>query len=804
MSIRKSLYLSIITSAIFPLIFMTILTYMISYNKYSQLAKTSAADLANTYADGFETHINLQIAEVEGLANVSSIQNIVLESYNGVAMGQKSKYYDQVQQLLSQTSIYTNNTVHYYLYDINGYYIASTDNSQTADWEEYMNISVSDVSHTQILKSSNINKNNESIEIVSPIKVKDIIVGLLRVNIDSSYFGAFIPNHGEAFIMTENGDYLFSSTGFSNEEMEKAALSNLIHKKQNGYISKNKSSVSNIYGYKYIEAFNWLYIIKQEGAQYKNLVSTLPTTLIFTVVILIIYSVIICRILAKRYTEPIYVLNENMKLASSGDLDVACQITSNDEFGELSNSFNNMMDIISSNYKELDASKKTLEDNEKELRKNYAHIEKLAYHDSLTGLYNRVAFLKYAYNIFHENGSHLAKHAIFFLDLDNFKNVNDTLGHDYGDLLLKNISNILTEHISENDLLARTGGDEFLILKNSYDTIDELNEFAKKIVTLIRRPFLLDDEYASISLSLGISLFPKDGLTISELIKNADIAMYCAKNSGKNSYRFFDSIMADDFNRKNNLADILSTVIENKEIYLLYQPQINVMTGKVTGYEALMRINSKLIGNISPTEFIPIAEDNGIINKLGDWALYEACTFNNNLIKLGYNDIKVSVNVSTSQLKDDHLITIIDSIPEITGMSLSNLELEITESVLMTAIDHNLELINKFKEKGISIALDDFGTGYSSFNYLTQIPIDTLKIDKSFVDRICDNDKDQIISDSIISLSHNMNISVVAEGVEQNDQYNILKTQKCDTIQGYYYSKPLTAEEFILFLQRNN
>ena len=804
MSIRKSLYLSIITSAIFPLIFMTILTYMISYNKYSQLAKTSAADLANTYADGFETHINLQIAEVEGLANVSSIQNIVLESYNGVAMGQKSKYYDQVQQLLSQTSIYTNNTVHYYLYDINGYYIASTDNSQTADWEEYMNISVSDVSHTQILKSSNINKNNESIEIVSPIKVKDIIVGLLRVNIDSSYFGAFIPNHGEAFIMTENGDYLFSSTGFSNEEMEKAALSNLIHKKQNGYISKNKSSVSNIYGYKYIEAFNWLYIIKQEGAQYKNLVSTLPTTLIFTVVILIIYSVIICRILAKRYTEPIYVLNENMKLASSGDLDVACQITSNDEFGELSNSFNNMMDIISSNYKELDASKKTLEDNEKELRKNYAHIEKLAYHDSLTGLYNRVAFLKYAYNIFHENGSHLAKHAIFFLDLDNFKNVNDTLGHDYGDLLLKNVSNILTENISENDLLARTGGDEFLILKNSYDTIDELNEFAKKIVTLIRRPFLLDDEYASISLSLGISLFPKDGLTISELIKNADIAMYCAKNSGKNSYRFFDSIMADDFNRKNNLADILSTVIENKEIYLLYQPQINVITGKVTGYEALMRINSKLIGNISPTEFIPIAEDNGIINKLGDWALYEACTFNNNLIKLGYNDIKVSVNVSTSQLKDDHLITIIDSIPEITGMSLSNLELEITESVLMTAIDHNLELINKFKEKGISIALDDFGTGYSSFNYLTQIPIDTLKIDKSFVDRICDNDKDQIISDSIISLSHNMNISVVAEGVEQNDQYNILKTQKCDTIQGYYYSKPLTAEEFILFLQRNN
>ena len=490
--------------------------------------------------------------------------------------------------------------------------------------------------------------------------------------------------------------------------------------------------------------------------------------------------------------------------ASSGDLDVKCSVTSDDEFGDLSRMFNSMMDIISNNYKELSASKAALEVNEQELKKNYAHIEQLAYHDGLTGLYNRVAFMKYAYDIFHNASVSAGKqHAIFFIDLDNFKNINDTLGHDYGDLLLQEVSEKMLACISKDDILARNGGDEFLILKNHFDTQDDLENFASQLVNVVHHPFVLKDETAMVSMSVGIAVFPDNGLTISELIKNADIAMYNAKNSGKNSYRFFNSYMEDDVNRKNDLVEILAHVIEKNEIYLQYQPQVNVESGLVTGYEALMRIESELVGFISPAEFIPIAEESGLINSLGEWALIEACNFNQVLIKSGFGPLRVSVNVSTTQLKDSHLIEVIRSIPEKTGMDLKYLEIEITESVLMNSFEHNLMLINKMKELGCSIALDDFGTGYSSFNYLTQIPIDTLKIDKSFIDGICSNEKDRCIADSIIDLAHKMNISVVAEGVEDNNQLQILQSQFCDTLQGFLFSKPLSSTDFIELLSKH-
>ncbi|MBQ8913154.1 MAG: EAL domain-containing protein, partial [Lachnospiraceae bacterium] len=337
----------------------------------------------------------------------------------------------------------------------------------------------------------------------------------------------------------------------------------------------------------------------------------------------------------------------------------------------------------------------------------------------------------------------------------------------------------------------------------AYDSVDELKNFAQSVVDIVKLPFDLEGETAHVSASIGVALFPEHGLSINELIKNADLAMYSAKTSGNNAYRFFDSFMDYDFSRKNELNDILSSVIDKKEVYLLYQPQVNMITGEITGYEALMRINSELLGFVSPEEFIPIAEDNGMINELGEWALYEACMFNNTIIKNGYGPFKVSVNVSTSQLKKDNFIDIIKSIPAKTGMSLKYLEIEITESVLMQSFEHNLKLINQIKELGVAIALDDFGTGYSSFNYLTQLPIDTLKIDKSFIDDICNNENDKYIANTIISLAHQMNIAVVAEGVESQDQLEILQDQLCDTLQGYLFSKPITASELAKIITIN-
>lgn len=804
MSIQKSLRLSLVLMACLPLIFLTIFTYNLSYKKYMDLATQSTVELAKNYGMGFQSQLNSQIAEVEGLANGTNIQNLVLENYNGVTLGNDSPYYTNVTDLFATASDYAGNNVNYYLYDVNGYYITSSDNTNTDDWQEHMAIPVEDITETKILQCSPLDE-IESIDVVSPIIIKSQIVGLIRANITSRYFGSFIPEDGSAFIMTNDGGYLFTSTGLTGQRELETQAFNCLNGADNAkdYGHLKASSFKNIYGFCKLSDSNWLYLIKQQGTQYQQILATLPITMSITLIIILMIAIWVSRILSAKYTEPIFTLRDNMTDASSGNLDVKCDVASDDEFGDLSRMFNSMMDIISNNYKELSASKAALEVSEQELKKNYAHIEQLAYHDGLTGLYNRVAFMKYAYKIFHDASVGASKHAIFFIDLDNFKNINDTLGHDYGDLLLKDVSDRMLSCIASDDILARNGGDEFLILKNRFDTVDDLENFASQLVNVVHHPFILNDETAVVSMSVGIAVFPNNGLTVSELIKNADIAMYNAKNSGKNSYRFFDSYMEDDVNRKNDLADILSHVIDKNEIYLQYQPQVNVESGQVTGYEALMRIESELVGFISPAEFIPIAEETGIINILGEWALIEACNFNQVLIKSGFGPLRVSVNVSTTQLKDDHLIDIIKSIPEKTGMDLKHLEIEITESVLMNSFEHNLKLINQMKELGCSIALDDFGTGYSSFNYLTQIPIDTLKIDKSFIDGICSNEKDRCIADSIIDLAHKMDISVVAEGVEDNEQLQILQNQFCDTMQGYLFSKPLNSTDFIELLSKH-
>lgn len=804
MSIQKSLRLSLVLMACLPLIFLTIFTYNLSYKKYMDLATQSTVELAKNYGMGFQSQLNSQIAEVEGLANGTNIQNLVLENYNGVTLGNDSPYYTNVTDLFATASDYAGNNVNYYLYDVNGYYITSSDNTNTDDWQEHMTIPVEDITETKILQCSPLDE-IESIDVVSPIIIKSQIVGLIRANITSRYFGSFIPEDGSAFIMTNDGGYLFTSSGLTGQRELETQAFNCLNGADNAkdYGHLKASSFKNIYGFCKLSDSNWLYLIKQQGTQYQQILATLPITMSVTLIIILMIAIWVSRILSAKYTEPIFTLRDNMTDASSGNLDVKCDVASDDEFGDLSRMFNSMMDIISNNYKELSASKAALEVSEQELKKNYAHIEQLAYHDGLTGLYNRVAFMKYAYDIFHDASVGASKHAIFFIDLDNFKNINDTLGHDYGDLLLKDVSDRMLSCIASDDILARNGGDEFLILKNRFDTVDDLENFASQLVNIVHHPFILNDETAVVSMSVGIAVFPNNGLTVSELIKNADIAMYNAKNSGKNSYRFFDSYMEDDVNRKNDLADILSHVIDKNEIYLQYQPQVNVESGQVTGYEALMRIESELVGFISPAEFIPIAEETGIINILGEWALIEACNFNQVLIKSGFGPLRVSVNVSTTQLKDDHLIDIIKSIPEKTGMDLKHLEIEITESVLMNSFEHNLKLINQMKELGCSIALDDFGTGYSSFNYLTQIPIDTLKIDKSFIDGICSNEKDRCIADSIIDLAHKMDISVVAEGVEDNEQLQILQNQFCDTLQGYLFSKPLNSTDFIELLSKH-
>ena len=804
MSIKKSLRLSMVLMAALPMILLTVFIFIISQKKYLDLAKNSAQILAADYANGFESELNAQIAEIEGLSHANSIQGLALEYYNGVASGNGSSYYLSAKQLLSDTSTYTGRHISYYVYDVNGYFIIGSDETDNAsDWEEYMTTSIKDITSTKILISSNINMNYGSIDLISPIIVKDRVIGLIRANVSSSYFGNFLPATEESFIIDGEGNYLFSAKGFPADSAQSEELLSLLGKSTNsGYIQAGSNHVDEIYGYARITRYNWIYVIHQDGTQYKQILRTLPQTLAISLTAILIVAFIFGGLFASRFTAPIISLKENMAEARDGKLEQRSDIKIENELGDLSHMFNDMMDIIEGNYKQLDESKRSIEAQQRELQDNYKKIEKLAYHDTLTGLYNRLAFMEFSYNRFHEENSPFEHHAIFFIDLDNFKNVNDTLGHDYGDLLLIDVANQLTSCISDTDILARTGGDEFLLMKSDYKGSDDLAVFADELVNIVRRPFDLNGETANVSMSVGIAMFPQDGLTLNELIKNADIAMYNAKTSGKNSFRFFNSHMEDSIVRKNNVSDALSTVIGNQEIYLLYQPQVNSKTGEVTGFEALMRINSDEHGFLSPDEFIPIAEENGTIKELSQWALEEACSFNQQLINEGIGPLKVSVNISAAQLLDDDLVSMIRSVPKRTGMKLDYLEIEIKEALLEENFELTLDLINRIRGLGASIAIDNFGTGYSSFNYLTKIPIDTLKIDRSFIEGINESERNQLVAKSIIDLAHQMNIHVVAEGIEDVSQLSVLQAQFCDTLQGYLFSKPISADAFSQLLKK--
>lgn len=808
MSIKKSLQSSILLMAIIPVILMAILAYIVATTKYTEINTENTKDNAYDYSYGFSSLLEAQIIESSALANSNDIKSYLLEKVNApdVLLSTASTYYTSIQNSITQISNNFDNHVHYYIYDIDGYLTASSSPDSISDWTEIMDTPIDSYENTTIIAHSDFTE--RTLDIVSPIIVSSSVIGLIRTNIAPEYFGNYLSDTKtlQSFIIDENGKALFGYSTHSDDDILllnhlESIASTTEHSKLNDTFSQNSNY---IYGYSSIPDHHWIYILKQDSSVYTSIVSSLPIVFVILLIIVAIISILLSQSLAVKYTQPIMELSEKMQNAADGQLDVQCNMNREDEFGTLSDNFNQMMNIISSNYNKISDARMALEHSQSELQHNYADIEKLAYTDALTGLYNRMAFFKHATELLSDNPGGLKKHAVIFIDLDGFKSINDTLGHDYGDLLLQAVSSKLSSFIHENDILARNGGDEFVILRNQIENHEELEHFLETLVSIGTHPFELNGETVHITLSAGAALFPQNGLSLNELMKNADIAMYASKNTGKNSYTFFSSAMADEVSRRNDLIDILRDAIENKDIYLLYQPQADVATGKILGCEALMRLNSPIVGFVSPDEFIPVAEECGLIDELGEWALIEACSFNQRLIAAGFEPLRISVNVSTIQLCNNRLINTIKALPEKTSMPLEYLEIELTESVLMQNFEHNLALINQMRELNVQIALDDFGTGYSCFNYLTKIPINTLKIDKSFIAGIVENQNDMYIAGTIINLAHQLGISVIAEGVETIEQLQILQKQTCDVLQGFFFSRALSEQDFIELLKINS
>ena len=433
------------------------------------------------------------------------------------------------------------------------------------------------------------------------------------------------------------------------------------------------------------------------------------------------------------------------------------------------------------------------------------HLHYLAHVDPVTELPNRHEFndaLAYALARADRQDSSVG---LLLLDLDNFKVVNDTLGHHCGDQLLKLVAGRLVAILRTTDIICRIGGDEFVVIVEPADDSSEMASVARKILAVLAEPFDLEGHQLYVSASIGVSLYPFDAKDVATLTRNADTAMYHAKHQGKNRYAVFQAEMELRAQRRLRMEANLRRALQNEELYLHYQPQIDLRSGRIVGVEALIRWHCREMGQLSPAEFIPVAEESGIIVDLGRWVLQSACRQAAAWCKAGLLDSleHVAVNLSACQARDPGLMDDIRAILHETQLPHGLLELEITEGVLMDNVHANVELMRRLQDTGIHLSVDDFGTGYSSMSYLKRLPIDQLKIDRSFV-RDLPGEGEAIVT-AIIAMAHSLHLKVVAEGVETLQQVEFLRTAGCDNVQGFFFARPMTAAQLTaLLLERRD
>jgi diguanylate cyclase (GGDEF)-like protein len=535
---------------------------------------------------------------------------------------------------------------------------------------------------------------------------------------------------------------------------------------------------------------------RQRDAMLARALGTLTVVLLLTVV-----AVIASLLLTRKLVAPMRRLMRAARAVGAGRLDVYVPPSSSDELGILTHTFNHMTQRLAASQAEVANYQRTLEDKvaqrTKELEVATAHAYKLAQHDILTGLPNRSLLNQRLRQIFAQAQRSGLQVACLFLDFDHFKRINDTLGHDAGDQLLQAIAQRLTGAVRESDTVARLGGDEFVVILPGLDPAHatfEVMTVLQRVRESFQASFRLADQTPTLTCSVGVSVYPLDAVDPVTLIKQADTAMYAAKEAGRNGYRFYTADMNARVQQRLQLETDMRRGLMDDEFFLVYQPQIDLRSGRACGVEALVRWRDPQRGIVSPSEFIPIAEESGMIQALGARVLRDACRQVAQWHRQGMM-LRLSVNLSVQQLQHESWLAIVEEALESTALPPHYLDLEITESVIITHPERAVATLVKLKQMGVSITVDDFGTGYSSLSYLARLPIQGVKIDQRFVRGLEQNRNDEAITQAIIALSHSLGLRVIAEGVETAAQLDYLKRHGCEEAQGFLIAHPLEEPE---------
>ncbi len=610
---------------------------------------------------------------------------------------------------------------------------------------------------------------------------------LEKISLSTPHSVAIFNAEGKTFAQHENGAGYIQSTDYQSDG-EVIWDNDWLHIHQ-----PIKDSLDDQLGSVYL---------RLSTAPLKEKLRSFVLTLIGLLVAMVAIAYLLARAMQKYISQPLLNLEQiSHQVSHSQNYALRVPVVSQDEIGKLSRTFNDMLETIERRQRERDAAEEALQLNKRRLERAVKDLQYLANYDSLTQLPNRALCMDRIRYALKRAARTRTYAAVLFLDLDHFKDVNDSLGHAVGDELLKAASARLKSILREEDTLARLGGDEFVIILNEVEDTEDIITVVEKIVENFNLHFNLSSYVVNSTVSVGVCVYPNDGSDVDQLMKAADAAMYKAKEVGRNTYAFFESEMNEIALRRHRIANDLRSAIERGELSLVFQPQVDLSLGKIIGAEALLRWSHSELGFISPGEFVPIAESTGLIKSIGMWVIEAACAEAEKWRKEFDDELKVAVNLSALQFRQSDLPESIALILKKYNLPPHALELEITESMLMRDVEQAIKTLQRMKRMGLQIAIDDFGTGYSSLSYLRRFPLDSLKIDRTFIDEVSIDPDDTAITLAIISMAKSLRLKVVAEGVETTQQWDFLAQHDCDEIQGYLVSKGLPSDDFRTFVQ---